>query len=358
MGGNPQRAGVVARTALHGATEPGQNRFMPHRDDAAPAAPGAPALTVAAVAARLGVAPATLRTWDRRYGLGPSERLAGSHRRYGSEDVARLVVMRRLTLDGVAPSEAARVARATPASELGTVDGALAAVVHLDPRTETDGRHTGPVTVTAVVDAALGMDAGRCRRILAAGLSDGAEQWWTELVSPARAAIAARTVLARPGDDAAALLESAALAVLRKRPGAAPELAERPQDMVLLAPAGDGTGRLALHALAAALVERGAGARVVTGPVDARHLVELCTMVRPAALVVLSDRARADLTLVADVHAALEDLDIFAGTVDDAAARSLPLHRMVQRARTFAGLLHEVTAVTGVITPGLAPLDR
>jgi len=65
------------------------------------------------------------------------------------------------------------------------------------------------------VDAALGMDPGRCRRILAAGLSDGAEQWWTELVSPARAAIAARTVLARPGDDAAALLEAAALAVLR-----------------------------------------------------------------------------------------------------------------------------------------------
>ena len=37
-----------------------------------------PALTVAAVARRLGVAPATLRTWDRRYRLGPSAHLAGS----------------------------------------------------------------------------------------------------------------------------------------------------------------------------------------------------------------------------------------------------------------------------------------
>ena len=37
--------------------------------DASAAATGQPRLTVAAVARRLGVAPATLRTWDRRYGL-------------------------------------------------------------------------------------------------------------------------------------------------------------------------------------------------------------------------------------------------------------------------------------------------
>ena len=33
----------------------------------------APALGVVAVARRLGVATGTLRTWDRRYGLGPGE---------------------------------------------------------------------------------------------------------------------------------------------------------------------------------------------------------------------------------------------------------------------------------------------
>src|SRR6187431_916020 len=77
------------------------------------AAAPTPALAVAAVARRLGVAPATLRTWDRRYGLGPSEHSAGAHRRYSTLDVERLLVMRRLTLDGVAPGEAARVALAT-----------------------------------------------------------------------------------------------------------------------------------------------------------------------------------------------------------------------------------------------------
>src|SRR5215212_267056 len=75
--------------------------------------PPLPTLTVAAVARRLGVAPPTLRTWDRRYGLGPSAHTAGAHRRYSPTDVARLMVMRRLTLQGVPPADAARIALAT-----------------------------------------------------------------------------------------------------------------------------------------------------------------------------------------------------------------------------------------------------
>ena len=65
-------------------------------------------LAVAAVARRLGIAPATLRTWDRRYGLGPSLHTAGSHRRYSEADIARLDRMRRLMVAGVTPADAAR----------------------------------------------------------------------------------------------------------------------------------------------------------------------------------------------------------------------------------------------------------
>jgi MerR family transcriptional regulator, light-induced transcriptional regulator len=72
-----------------------------------------PGYTVAAVARRLGVAPATLRTWDRRYGVGPTDHETGTRRRYGPHDLTRLEVMRRLTLDGVAPADAARVALAS-----------------------------------------------------------------------------------------------------------------------------------------------------------------------------------------------------------------------------------------------------
>src|SRR5512144_2431207 len=71
-------------------------------------------LTVAAGARRLGVAPSTLRTWDRRYGLGPSPHTAGAHRPYSPSDVTRLVVMRGLVVEGVPPAEAAQIALSTP----------------------------------------------------------------------------------------------------------------------------------------------------------------------------------------------------------------------------------------------------
>jgi MerR family transcriptional regulator, light-induced transcriptional regulator len=68
-------------------------------------------LSAGEVARRLGIAATTVRSWDRRYGLGPSVRAPGRHRRYSQSDVARLELMRRLTIDGVTAAEAARVAR-------------------------------------------------------------------------------------------------------------------------------------------------------------------------------------------------------------------------------------------------------
>ena len=81
---------------------------MPRAQLVLPAAHDAP-LTVTAVSAKLGVSASTLRTWERRYGLGPGERSAGSHRRYLPEDVARLTHMIELIQSGVTPSDAAAI---------------------------------------------------------------------------------------------------------------------------------------------------------------------------------------------------------------------------------------------------------
>ncbi len=74
--------------------------------------------SVTAVARVLGIAPATLRTWDRRYGVGPSGRRDGQHRRYTEADLGRLETMRRLLLQGVSTAEAARAATAAGRDEV------------------------------------------------------------------------------------------------------------------------------------------------------------------------------------------------------------------------------------------------
>ncbi|WP_062645995.1 MerR family transcriptional regulator [Streptomyces maremycinicus] len=68
-------------------------------------------LTTGALARRLGVAPTTLRSWDRRYGIGPAVRTDGRHRRWRPSDVAVLEAMCRLTSSGVPPADAARAAK-------------------------------------------------------------------------------------------------------------------------------------------------------------------------------------------------------------------------------------------------------
>lgn len=117
---------LMPDSADDGAGEPssGAEPDVPPDPGTAPTPdPDRPALSVGAVARRLGVATSTLRTWDRRYGLGPHSHAEGSHRRYTDEDVERLALMRRLVLQGAGPAEAARVAVGTPRDSLRTLAG-------------------------------------------------------------------------------------------------------------------------------------------------------------------------------------------------------------------------------------------
>lgn len=64
-------------------------------------------LSVGAVAEELGISASTLRSWERRYGLGPSDRESGTRRQYRGGDIARLRRMVELIRAGVPTKEAA-----------------------------------------------------------------------------------------------------------------------------------------------------------------------------------------------------------------------------------------------------------
>lgn len=70
-----------------------------------------PEYTVRAVAERIGVPVPTLRSWTRRYGIGPGEHRPGTHRTYTEADIAVLERMVSQIAAGASPSSAAAAAR-------------------------------------------------------------------------------------------------------------------------------------------------------------------------------------------------------------------------------------------------------
>ncbi len=65
-------------------------------------------LRIGEVALRTNVTVATLRAWERRYGLLEPERTSGGHRLYSERDVERVRAMAQLLADGWSASAAAR----------------------------------------------------------------------------------------------------------------------------------------------------------------------------------------------------------------------------------------------------------
>ena len=198
-------------------------------------------LTVAAVARRIGVAPATLRTWDRRYGLGPSAHESGEHRRYCPADLARLTLMRRLITSGVSPCDAAAQAK----SHKGTIN--LETIV-----TDYVVREE---LVTALHKAAKGLDKKFIEAALRKDLAQyGVEQSWSEVIVPLLLIVGNEWEASGDGIEVEHLLTEVLKGILREHV----EDIKKPVNAhpVLLASVGDELHSLALHALAAALAER------------------------------------------------------------------------------------------------------
>ncbi len=243
------------------------------------------------MARRLGVAPATLRTWDLRYGLGPSAHVAGAHRRYQAQDLARLETMRRLTLEGVPPAEAARLALAAPKAAPAASPRPLPD--RLGRLRPGPGGPGGRVLALPGADevarglgrAAMALDArtvtATVRRQLA---ENGVLATWEHVLAPVLIAVGERWATTGEGVEVEHLLAECIAVGLREVAESADEpLGGRP---VLLVCAPGEQHALPLHALAAALAELDIGARTL-GPALPADALEAAVRRTGPALVFL-----------------------------------------------------------------------
>lgn len=255
-------------------------------------------LTVAAVARRLGVAPATLRTWDRRYGLGPSQHTAGSHRRYTAADLGRLEAMRRLILAGVPPVDAAR-------SVLAGVDGAAngLTVNPQESRQESRQENTAPgggrvVAVPGGIPAARGLaraamslDSVACHDMVRESIDSRGVVWtWENLLVPVLGGIGERWQTSGTGIEVEHVLSEAVMVAL----GGFAQKLRHPINSrtVLLACAEHELHSLPLFAISAALAERRIGSRILGARVPADALIAAMRRTGPAAVFVWSQSER------------------------------------------------------------------
>lgn len=295
-------------------------------------------LGVGAVARRLGVASSTLRTWDRRYGIGPRGRSPGGHRRYTPEDLARLEVMQRLVLSGAPPGEAARAALGAPAAPPAA------------PRGHGAGGNRVPVTTTAettaarvrgLARAAMALDAAAMTAAARAALDqDGAVAAWDRLFAPVLIGIGRKHSTSGAYVEVEHLLSEVLLRCLADRTPAGgeptgPGAADRP---VLLACAPEEQHSLPVYALAAALAETGTAVTVLGARVPAAALGAAIERIGPRAVFVWSQTAdTGDPAWLDDLPATRPPLRTVIGGPGWAEDR-------------IPDAVHRVTSLTGAIT--------
>jgi len=248
-------------------------------------------LTVAAVARRIGIAPATLRTWDRRYGLGPSVHTPGSHRRYSATDVARLELMRKLMLNGALPGEAARVALSQEIEPALAPTESNQAPLHLvidesfsDNVISLD---TPKVVIRSLNRAVAALDASGCDQIISQAIESHGVIWtWEKVLIPVLVAIGEKWAQTGEGVEQEHLLSESITGQFRNVLGKVTEPENsRP---VLLACAPHELHTIPMYAIAAGLAEQNVPSRILGARMPADALAAAAKKIGPSAIVIWS----------------------------------------------------------------------
>lgn len=250
-------------------------------------------LGVAAVARRIGVAPGTLRTWARRYGIGPTGHQAGTRRRYTTADLTRLSTMRRLMLEGVSAADAARAAleaNARPSRRAlrRARDLADAPVTPAGRARPAGGGRVVPLrdaspAARGLARAAMTLDPGACSTLVASSIERrGVVDTWAEMVVPVLVGIGERWRATGRGVEVEHLLSECVEDELR---AVARDLrSPRNVPAVLLAALTPEEHALPLHALAAALAERRVAVRMFGGGIPVGALADAMSRTGPAVV--------------------------------------------------------------------------
>ncbi|MEV7993763.1 MerR family transcriptional regulator [Streptomyces sp. NPDC086077] len=271
-------------------------------------------LTTGALARRLGVSPTTLRSWDRRYGVGTEVRTEGRHRRWSPQDVAVLEAMCRLTSAGVPPAEAARAARAGADVSATAQDGPDGESPDGDGRSHAAGAlPLGDVRqeCRGLARAAVRLDAPAVDDLLTAAVDrHGVVGAWHDVMMPVLHAVGRKWETS--GDryvEVEHLLSWHVSTTLRRAtrrvdpPAAPPEAvpAPAPGPVVLACVPGE-QHTLALEALTAALSERGVPTRMFGAAVPAEALTAAVRRLGPPVVVLWAQaRSTASTPLAAHV---------------------------------------------------------
>ena len=237
------RAGARRASGAAGPTPGGGLPVVGLANDDADRSVAEAPLTVGALAERLGIATSTLRSWDRRYGLGPTDHRAGDRRRYGPADVVRLERMRALTLAGVSPADAARSVMHRSAGRGGLVPASQSAT---------------SLDVQSLAAAAAAGDRGDVRVAVARHVdAHGWTATWQRLLAPTCDILAVGDEPQVPGSDGITVLTSGSLEVVRTTVLSTVDVTHR-RVVVHATP----KHVLAAHVFAAALAEEGVAAHL------------------------------------------------------------------------------------------------